>query len=399
MAVRRWRPGYWRRTTVELARERGVVHYLGSHAAGSLARRHWPKGGVHDAWFTAAGRREHPGSLCTTDSVPVGQRPAYWLEALSRTFSAVNSSSPTMCIGLHPYVLAGESAGRHSGMRRPTVCTQPALDRTGQQRGHDRTTSGQEQLACERIVPRGDMLMDLSAPYDYAWSGDGAVSCIQVPIDVLGLPVDIVRRAARQLPRSPLYRLVTDHISHVTQDVARLAEHRAAATVGATRTEVARALLASAAQNERYSRPALADRNPAHPDTRLLTVSPRRSRTGTRHHRGRAQHLRAFPVQDLFPGRFQSRTVDRQPAAPGRMGGTGPAGRPPTLHHRYCHAMGLPRSHSLQPPVPGGIRAVTRRIQTRRRGTGPTALGATYHRENPSARRKVQSHHASGSSA
>jgi AraC-like DNA-binding protein len=118
----------------------------------------------------------------------------------------------------------------------------------------------QEQLACERVVPPGDMLvMDLSAPYDYAWSGEGAVGCIQFPIDALGLPVDVVRRAARQLPRSPLYRLVTDHISHVTQDAARLSEHPAAATLGATSTELAMALLASAAQDERYSRPVLAE--------------------------------------------------------------------------------------------------------------------------------------------
>jgi AraC-like DNA-binding protein len=118
----------------------------------------------------------------------------------------------------------------------------------------------QEQLACERVVPPGEMLvMDLSAPYDYGWSGEGAVGCIQVPIEGLGLPVDTVRRAARHLPGSPLYRLVTDHISQVTQDAARLSEHPAAASLGATVTELAMALLASAAEDERYSRPVLAE--------------------------------------------------------------------------------------------------------------------------------------------
>lgn len=118
----------------------------------------------------------------------------------------------------------------------------------------------QEQLACRRLVPPGEMLvMDLSAPYDFSRSGEGAVGCVQVPIEALGLPVDVVRRAAQHLPTSPLYRLVTDHISQVTQDAARLSDHPAAVTLGTTVTELAMALLASAAEDERYSRPVLAE--------------------------------------------------------------------------------------------------------------------------------------------
>jgi len=55
-----------------------------------------------------------------------------------------------------------------------------------------------EQHGRQRVVAPGELLVvDVSAPYDYAWSGDGGAGCLQIPYDQLGLPLDLVRRAAR----------------------------------------------------------------------------------------------------------------------------------------------------------------------------------------------------------
>ena len=73
-----------------------------------------------------------------------------------------------------------------------------------------------EQLGLQRVVAPGELMaVDLSAPYDFSWSGDGAAGCVQIPVDRLGLPVDLIRRAAGNLPSSPLYHLVAGYAAHV----------------------------------------------------------------------------------------------------------------------------------------------------------------------------------------
>jgi AraC-like DNA-binding protein len=117
-----------------------------------------------------------------------------------------------------------------------------------------------EQLGHRQVVEPGELMMvDLSAPYDFSWSGDGGAACVQMPIDQIGLPVDVIRRAAPNLRRSPLYRLVTDHVAHLTAGAAGLSADPAAPALGAASIELARALIASAAYTERYSKPVLAD--------------------------------------------------------------------------------------------------------------------------------------------
>jgi AraC-like DNA-binding protein len=117
-----------------------------------------------------------------------------------------------------------------------------------------------DQLANRRIVRPGDLLVvDLSAPYDFSWSGDGAAGALQIPIDQLGLPVDVIRQAIGNLANSPLYDLVTSHIAQLTRDAARLSSDPAAAALGTASIELARALLASAAHTQRYTPTILAE--------------------------------------------------------------------------------------------------------------------------------------------
>ena len=115
-----------------------------------------------------------------------------------------------------------------------------------------------EQLDRQEIVTPGQlMVVDLSAPYDFSWSGDGEARCIQIPIDQLGLPADVIRRAIGNVRSSPLYRLVAHHVAHVTAESDRLGNDGAAHVLGTASVELARALLVSAANLD--AREVLAD--------------------------------------------------------------------------------------------------------------------------------------------
>jgi len=117
-----------------------------------------------------------------------------------------------------------------------------------------------EQLGHRQIVRPGSLMMvDLSSPYDFSWSGHGAAGCFQIPIDQVGLPVDVIRRAAANLRSSPLYDLVTSHVAHLARDAERLSADPAAATLGHASIELARALIASAAHAEPHARAVLTE--------------------------------------------------------------------------------------------------------------------------------------------
>ncbi|MHA6781206.1 helix-turn-helix domain-containing protein [Pseudonocardia saturnea] len=100
----------------------------------------------------------------------------------------------------------------------------------------------------QHLVGSGDlMLVDLTAPYDFGWSALGASYAVQLPIDLLGLPVEAVRRASGNLRASPLYDLVRRHVVDVTTNAAQISADPGAAAVGEATMQLARALIASAA--------------------------------------------------------------------------------------------------------------------------------------------------------
>jgi AraC-like DNA-binding protein/CheY-like chemotaxis protein len=117
-----------------------------------------------------------------------------------------------------------------------------------------------EQLARRQLVSPGELMaVDLSAPYDFSWSGHGAAGCIQIPIDQLGLPVDVIRHALGRLRSSPLYPMVASHVAHLVADADRLSADPAAPALGTASIELARALLTSAAHTERHAAAALSE--------------------------------------------------------------------------------------------------------------------------------------------
>jgi len=94
------------------------------------------------------------------------------------------------------------------------------------------------------------MLVDLTAPYDFAWSGHAASQAFQIDYADLGLSVERIRAAAQRLPSSPLYELVLHHLTVLPGIVGSLQGSPSAEVVGAATTQLVRALLISAAEGE-----------------------------------------------------------------------------------------------------------------------------------------------------
>ncbi len=111
---------------------------------------------------------------------------------------------------------------------------------------------------------RGDLLLsDLTVPYDYVWTGLGCASALSIPYDLLGLPVDLVRRAAPRLPSSRLFPLVRQHLATLTRQADAVGHDTRAAEVGEASIALVRALLGSAAGEDRHAAAAVADTLPA----------------------------------------------------------------------------------------------------------------------------------------
>ncbi|WP_433194064.1 helix-turn-helix domain-containing protein [Nocardia sp. CA-107356] len=107
-----------------------------------------------------------------------------------------------------------------------------------------------QQDNAQRVVAPGELhIMDLHAPYDFRWTADGASTCLYVPLDLLGLPTEVIRRAAARVRESPHYRLVADHILALTRDADALSADPAAALAGLATIELVRGLLLSASES------------------------------------------------------------------------------------------------------------------------------------------------------
>ncbi|MGY1805475.1 helix-turn-helix domain-containing protein [Blastococcus sp. SYSU D00922] len=104
-----------------------------------------------------------------------------------------------------------------------------------------------EHLGRRRVVPRGSLAAtEVTSPFRYHCSGPGVCRAVQLPVDRLGLPVDVVRRALPRVHRSPLYGLVRVHLAQLSRDAELLSSDATAPSVAAATFDLTRALLASA---------------------------------------------------------------------------------------------------------------------------------------------------------
>jgi AraC-like DNA-binding protein len=118
-----------------------------------------------------------------------------------------------------------------------------------------RTRARFSQSGRDMAIEHGDpMMVDLSIPYEFGWDGVGESAAFQAPYDEVGVPFDVIRLAAGRLPSSPLCSVVTDHILRLSADADALSADPAAVPLGVSTILMIRALITSAAGDERRAR-------------------------------------------------------------------------------------------------------------------------------------------------
>lgn len=186
---------------------------------------------------------------------PVARRPAQVAERLEAVMASrirFPDSRPPAHARLDAWDLGGVSVLRldlsgelalSRSRRQIGTDTAPTVSLVIQQRG----VALHEQFGRQRVVPHGGLAAtEVASPYGYRWSGPGVCRAVQLPVDRLGLPVDVVRRALPRIHRSPLFGLVRVHLDQLSRDAELLAADPNAPSIAAASFDLVRALLASA---------------------------------------------------------------------------------------------------------------------------------------------------------
>jgi AraC-like DNA-binding protein len=106
------------------------------------------------------------------------------------------------------------------------------------------------------LVPGVPIMAGPVSPNDFQLSGH--TSAFQLPFDEIGIPLETASRASERLTSSPLFSLVSHHLMWIRENADNL-NSTAADSVGAATTHLVRALIVSAAEDDRDARSALAD--------------------------------------------------------------------------------------------------------------------------------------------
>ena len=110
----------------------------------------------------------------------------------------------------------------------------------------------------QQLVLPGEFLMvGPTARNEFLISG--ATLALEIPFEELGITVELARKASTRLPASPLFSLVSQHLLALHADADLVAQSATAAEVGAATAQLVKALIVSAALDERPARAALGD--------------------------------------------------------------------------------------------------------------------------------------------
>jgi AraC-like DNA-binding protein len=168
--------------------------------------------------------------------------------------SAVGSTRVQAWIFASARVFAPESPGMRV-RRTPTLGPlDPMIALIVQTRGKGMFV----QDAIEQSLMPGEIFMaGPTSSNDFLLSGEAAA--FEVPFDEIGVPFETARKASERLIASPLLPLVTGYLMSLRQDADSIASGSGAESVGAATTLLVRALIVSAAEDDRYTSSALSD--------------------------------------------------------------------------------------------------------------------------------------------
>jgi AraC-like DNA-binding protein len=88
---------------------------------------------------------------------------------------------------------------------------------------------------------------------------DGSTAAAEFPFEEIGVTVEMAQRACERLATSPLFTLVGHHLLSLRRDADAIYSSAGAPDVGLATTKLIRALIISAASDERSARSALAE--------------------------------------------------------------------------------------------------------------------------------------------
>jgi AraC-like DNA-binding protein len=116
----------------------------------------------------------------------------------------------------------------------------------------------------QRLRPGDLHVNDQTLPSDYAGYGEGGAEAFIVDWEVLGLPIDLGRRAVSSVASSPLYELFRHHIGRVCSTLDAMPhDEPARSLLGSATMDLARALLSTLADDERFARDVMHNTEPA----------------------------------------------------------------------------------------------------------------------------------------
>ncbi len=136
----------------------------------------------------------------------------------------------------------------------PTGRLEPMIALCVQYRGTGQSMESDRQ---QLLLPGELLMVGPTARNEFLISG--ATLALEIPFEELGITVELARKASTRLPASPLFPLVSQHLLALHADADLVAQSATAAEVGAATAQLVKALIVSAALDERPARAALGD--------------------------------------------------------------------------------------------------------------------------------------------